>query len=157
MTSLPKLIPDVDYLLSLEAEELAAFLLVALGRTTSDQSRGPSQLHKQPHECAPKPSILLRPPTRRDRIGNYRGLELARGARVTYTGAWDKRQPRMANVQPPRQQNESARGYFAICAIQTNSERSATPTDRPRLRQGALENRERELQHPQKQRLSSRT
>jgi len=30
MTSLPKLIPDVDYLLSLETEELAAFLLVAL-------------------------------------------------------------------------------------------------------------------------------
>ena len=30
MTSLPKLIPDVDYLLSLETEELAAYLLVAL-------------------------------------------------------------------------------------------------------------------------------
>jgi hypothetical protein len=30
MTTLPQLIPDVDYLLSLEAEELASYLLVAL-------------------------------------------------------------------------------------------------------------------------------
>lgn len=30
MTSLPQLLPDVDYLLSLEAEELASYLLIAL-------------------------------------------------------------------------------------------------------------------------------
>jgi hypothetical protein len=65
MTDLPTLVPDVDYLLSLEAEELASYLLVSLA---PHQNRG--QVHLQNltayavNHSLIRPATTIRDPTR---------------------------------------------------------------------------------------------
>jgi hypothetical protein len=67
MTSLPKLIPDVDYLLSLETEELAAFVLVALAEQRQNNLVALPNFISGLTSVHPNPASYSDP--RRDEIG----------------------------------------------------------------------------------------